>query len=61
MSDEVDSTILSVYNFLGKKVHTQVISSFIETIRLPILPSGVFYAIIQRAGIIQKRIPFIIL
>lgn len=61
MSNEVDSTILSVYDFSGKKVHTQVISSFIETIMLPILPRGIFYAVIQRAGIIQKRIPFIVL
>jgi hypothetical protein len=60
MSNEVDSTILSVYDLSGKKVHTQIINSFIETIRLPILPKGIFYAIIQRAGIIQKRIPFII-
>lgn len=61
MSDNIDSTLLIVYDMSGKKMHSQVISSFIELIQLPHLPKGVFYAIINRAGIIQKRIPFIIL
>lgn len=61
MSENIDSTIVIVYDISGKKMHSQVITSFIETIQLPHLPKGVFYAIINRAGIIQKRIPFIIL
>ncbi|MDP3392988.1 S8 family serine peptidase [Sediminibacterium sp.] len=61
MSSEVDSTVLQLFDISGKKVHTQFISSFIETIQLPILPRGVYYAIINRAGIIQKRIPILIL
>lgn len=61
MSSEVDSTQFQLYDISGKKVHTQVISSFIENIQLPILPRGVYYAIINRAGIIQKRIPILIL
>lgn len=61
MSENIDSTVVIVYDMSGKKIHSQAITSFIETIQLPHLPKGVFYAIISRAGIIQKRIPFIIL
>ena len=61
MSSEVDSTQFQLYDIVGKKVHTQIISGFIETIQLPLLPRGVYYAIIIRAGMIQKRIPILIL
>ena len=61
MSENIDSTQLLIFDMAGKKIHSQVISSFIEPIQLPLLPKGVYYAIINRAGVIQKRIPFIIL
>ncbi|MDP2420609.1 S8 family serine peptidase [Sediminibacterium sp.] len=61
MSENIDSTQLLIFDMVGKKIHSQVISSFIEPIQLPLLPKGVYYAIINRAGVIQKRIPFIIL
>jgi len=61
MSENIDSTVVIVFDMSGKKVFSQVISSFIETIQLPHLSKGVYYAIINRSGVIQKRIPFIIL
>lgn len=61
MSENIDSTQLIIFDMAGKKIHSQVINSFIEPIQLPLLPKGVYYAIINRAGIIQKSIPFIIL
>lgn len=61
MSENIDSTVVIVFDISGKKVFSQVISSFIETIQLPHLSKGVYYAIINRSGVIQKRIPFIIL
>lgn len=61
MSSEVDSTQFQLYDNAGRKVHTQLISSFIETIQLPILPKGVYYAIINKSGVIQKRITILIL
>jgi len=61
MSENIDSTVIIIFDMSGKKVFSQVISSFIETIQLPHLSKGVYYAIINRSGVIQKRIPFIIL
>jgi len=61
MSENIDSTVVIVFDLSGKKVFSQMISSFIETIQLPYLSKGVYYAIINRSGVIQKRIPFIIL
>ena len=61
MSKEIDSTSVMIFDLSGRKVHQQVITGFIENISMPLLPKGMYYAIIQRAGLIQRRIPFIIL
>lgn len=61
MSESIDSTVVYIYDLNGKMVYTHIVSSFIEQIILPQLNKGIFYAIIRKSGIVQKRIPFIIL
>lgn len=61
MSNDIDSTVFQLYDISGKRIHVQLISSYIEPIQVPVLPKGVYYAIILRAGIVQKRWPLIIL
>lgn len=60
MSENIDSTFVIIIDSYGRKVHHQFISSYIEKVKLPFLSKGVYYAIINRNGMIQKKIPFII-
>lgn len=61
MSDDIDDTKFILFDLMGKKILEQKITSYLETIKLPLLPKGIYYATILKSGIRQKTIPMIII
>lgn len=60
MSDNPDNLQLMITDLMGKKIHVQKISSYLESIQLPLIPQGIYYVSVLQAGTILKTFPLIV-
>lgn len=60
MSDNPDNLQLMISDIAGKRILVQKISSYLESIQLPLIPQGIYYVSIVQAGTILKTFPLMV-
>ncbi len=50
LADDFDDTVIRLYDVLGRKVAEQKIDQYLNEIKLPLLQSGIYYAILYKSG-----------
>ncbi len=50
LADDFDDTVIRLYDVLGRKLAEQKIDQYLNEIKLPLLQTGIYYAILYKSG-----------